>query len=465
MSYRILFALLLIAFAGKAQSTLSKTEVDLGKLYAGSQRFVDISIENPGSSRVHVLRIEQSPNVVYKLSSEVIESGGFITMRVQVNPSSKGAFELGCDIYMSDLKEPLHFRLKGNVMELPKNTFTTTACPDFNAAPAANTPSDLTIETVDKATGELLARSKVVIIRNGEPAGAWLTGKKGSFEVRMPSGYFYFLATKEGYLKKEAGIYVDPTVHVITIPLVRDPELVVDVIEPEIIPETADSLGIDVAEAIIEEVVQQADTITPLNPELSELDADNFEEQFFKPVNIEFVIDVSSSMKQNDKMELMKYAMNQLIGELRPVDRMGIVTYSDNAHVFQDPTLCDRKEIILNSISQLQPEGLTAGGRGIKLGYRQLMLNYDPSKTNIVIIVTDGAFNKDSDDYQKTVKRYAKKGVIFSVVGIQSRPNDETKMTEAANFGKGRYVGIHELSDAQAKLFQEIRAASFKGTK
>ncbi len=80
----------------------------------------------------------------------------------------------------------------------------------------------------------------------------------------------------------------------------------------------------------------------------------------------------------------------------------------------------------------------------------------------MVIIITDGAFNKDSDDYQKTVRKYAKKGIIFSVVGIQAKEKDEIQMTEAAAFGAGRYVSIHQLSDAQDKLFREIRIASFK---
>ena len=463
----VLFAFaFLSAIYSVAQSALSQNRVDLGDIYSNTQRYVDVSIRNPGNSKIYVLRIEQSPNVVYKLSEEIIPANGSITLRVQVNPVSKGKFELGCNVFMSDRNEPLTLTIAGNVVELPKSTFTTTACPDFNSTPKPNLPSSLTIITKDKETNELLSSSKVVIIRNGEPAGAWITGKKGSFDLSIPSGYFYFLATNEGYLDKEAGIYVGPDIREVIIPLRKNPDLVPDKVVVEPVPDTATALTIEQAEEIIEEHVaeQVAKDSIQAHPALSDLSEKNFDEQFFKPLNIEFVIDVSSSMKQEDKMELMKYALNQLVAQLRPVDRMGIVTYSDNAQVFQVPTPCDRKEIILKAVSELEPKGLTAGGRGIKLGYRELMLNYNPDKTNLVIIITDGAFNKDSDDYQKVVKKYARKGVIFSVVGVQPRKNDEIKMTEAATFGNGRYVSIHQLTDAQSKLFQEIRLASFKGT-
>lgn len=449
-----------------AQSSLSVSTVDFGDLYAGSERFADVSIRNQGGAKIYVLRVEQNPELVYKLSSDIVDPEGFTTLRIQLNPIKRGPFQFICRVYMSDQPEPLTVTITGDVKELPKVTALSTACPDFGATPPTNEPTDLTIITVDKQTREPLAVSKVVIIRNGEPAGAWMTGRKGNFRIAIPPGYFYFLATHEGYLSKEAGVYVAADIKEITIPLSRDPEFTPEIDVPIAeVPDSSETLTIDEAIAIIDDHVAEQiaqDTLPPVNPELADLSMKNFETQFFKPVNVVFVVDVSSSMKQGEKMDLLKYSLNQLIHELRPVDRMGIVTYSDNAHIFQVPTPCDRKEVIAKAISELKPQGMTAGGKGIKLGYRQVMMNYDPDKANVIIIITDGAFNKDSDDYQKVVRKYAKKGVIFSVVGIQARENDAKKMTEAADFGKGRYVSISQLSDAQDKLFQEIRLASFK---
>ena len=463
MRVGFLITFLILSFPSFAQSKLSKKEHDFGSLYANTQRFVDVQIENPGTEPIYILRVEQSPNIVHKLGDDVIPAGGSVSLRVQVNPLTTGRFQLGCNVFMSDQNKPLAFTVTGNVLELAKKDFNTTACPDFNSTPVQNESSEITIITFDKETREPLSRSKVIVIHNGEPAGAWITGKKGAFDVKMTSGYFYFLATHDGYLNKEAGVYVGPEIHEISIPLTRNPELITDIPLDTAASEETEILDIDEAKEIIAEVIEEADTIQTINPNLTKVDPHNFDEQFFKPVNIEFVIDISSSMKQGDKMELMKYALNQLVGELRAVDRMGIVTYADNAQVFQSPTQCDRKEVILKAVSELKPEGMTAGGKGIKKGYNELMMNYDPTKTNIVIVITDGAFNKDSDNYQKIVKKYAKKGIIFSVVGIKTNANDTKRMTEAANFGAGRFISIDQLSDAQTKLFQEIREASFKG--
>lgn len=139
------------------------------------------------------------------------------------------------------------------------------------------------------------------------------------------------------------------------------------------------------------------------------------------------------------------------------------MTYSDGASVLLPPTDCSQKEAIKDKVAELKPHGMTAGGKGIKLGYKQSLQQLSPEKANLVIIITDGAFNKSSDDYQKVVRKYAKKGITFSVVGIQNRPNDERAMREAAEFGKGRYIPINKLVDAQFNLLQEIRIASFKG--
>jgi Ca-activated chloride channel homolog len=203
-------------------------------------------------------------------------------------------------------------------------------------------------------------------------------------------------------------------------------------------------------------------TIAIQYPEFAIIDPLNFDSKLFKDVNVTFVLDISSSMKMGDRMELLKYSLNSLTENLRATDRLGIVTYSDDAQVFMTSKSGEEKESINNAVDELKPIGMTAGGKGIKLGYREQMKTFDPNKANIVIIITDGAFNRDSDSYQKIVKKYAKKGVVFSVVGIQSKPRDAVKLTEASLVGNGRFIAIDKLEDAHNKLFQEIRFVSYR---
>lgn len=453
------------------QQIISDDVFDFGKIDASSKRYIDLTIENPKKTKMYVLRVEHSPEVTHRLSSDLIAPDSSIHLRLQVNPKKAGAFNYVVKLHLSDqLDAPVVYHLKGNFTQEPGGENYMTQCPDFNASPArSNKVNELEIITIDKETKERLSKTVVSIIHNGQPSGTWITGRLGLFREKLPPGFFYFIVSKDGYLTKEAGVYVGPEISEITIPLSKDPKYAPPAPDPE--PEV-----IDIAEELPKQeaqkkldqqmVTEKVDTVvTKVIPELAAIPAENFDADYFKDVNVVFVLDISSSMKMGEKMELMKYSLNQLVGKLRPQDKMGLVTYANTAEVFQSPTSGDRKDELQQSISNLKPLGMTAGGKGIKLGYKEVMKNYDPKKANMVIVITDGAFNKDSEDYQKTVQKYAKNGVIFSVVGIQTRDKDAVLMQQAAEFGHGRFVPIQKLADAHSNLTTEIRIASFRAAK
>ncbi len=462
---RLILCFLLFPIVVFSQTTINKKSFDFGDLGSNSPRYVDMVLTNPSPKDAYILRVDRPNEIVYITNKAIINSNQTLTIRFQVNSKLKGKFSYTVMIYMSDSQEPFEVHLTGNLLEAIEYTDFKTKCPDFNAVPPnLQEVPELTIIVVDKETREPLSKSTVSIIRNGKPAGAWKTGKQGSFKAQVKSGLFYFYASHEGYFPKEAGVFVGPEIREITIPLIKD-----STIKEELIVETPTEEAIEIPIEEVEETI--ANQIPPPKidsaiqvqiPELASIDPMNFDANYFADVNAVFVLDISSSMTIGNRIELLKYSLNSLIKHLRSDDRIGIVTYSDNAQVFLPPTLGSSKGEIEAAVDKLKPRGLSAGGRGIKLGYKQVMKNYDPNKANMVIIITDGAFNKDSDDYQKIVRKYAKKGVTFSVVGVEAREKDAELMTAAASYGMGRYIDIKELSDAQHKLFQEIRIGSFR---
>jgi Ca-activated chloride channel family protein len=448
------------------QDPIANDEFVLGDVHSYTRRFIDMKFGNPSDKKIYVLRVEHSPEVTYRLSSELLLPDSTVQFRIQVNPTKVGPFNYVIKVYFSHQSEPVVYRIKGVLKEKIEYDNYMTKCPDFNAKPAKKLERpELTIITVDKETGKPISRSTVSIIRNGEPAGTWVTGTSGKFRDNIPPGFFYFLASHEGYLPLEAGVFVGPEISEITIPLTRDGSKPEEK-KPEPTREDATQLPKEVAEKELEkqfESIKQDSVYATDFPELASIPDSIFSPEYFKDVNVIFVLDISASMQMGEKMELMKFSLNELVNQLRTNDRMGIVTYSNNAKVLQPSVSGDNKSALKGVIGSLEAGGMTAGGKGIKLAYKEMMKNYDPKKANLVIIITDGAFNKDSDDYQKTVKKYAKKGVVFSVVGIQSRERDQVLMTEAATFGKGRFVLIKKLTDAYHNLTREIRIASYKG--
>ena len=95
-----------------------------------------------------------------------------------------------------------------------------------------------------------------------------------------------------------------------------------------------------------------------------------------KPNHLTFLIDVSGSMMDADKLPLLKDALAMLVRQMRPVDRVGLVVYAGNAGLVLPSTSGDQKEKILQAIEALSAGGSTAGGEGIMLAYDVARQNF-----------------------------------------------------------------------------------------
>lgn len=452
------------------QITFDKTEHDFGDLYSGDQRYVDVYLKNNSNKVAFVLSVDKPMEVVYIQKGAMIDPDSSTVIRFQVNKRTKGRFQYKIPVFTSDKNEPTTVTLKGAIKELPSSQNNFTACPNFGQSPAEGNPLDfkLIVETIDKETREKLGRSTVAIIQNGSPLGKWKTRTNGRFTTQIPLGITYFYATHSGYNPAELGQYVNFKQNKVTLELTRSNELIAEKQEDsEEIPDDDEIVisqpeEVNIEELIVENESEEKDSIGEIPPSFNELDKNNFDPSLFKPVNVVFVVDVSSSMRQADRLELLKYSMTQLVEMLRPQDKIGLVSYATNTQVLLKPTSGENKEEILEIIQDLKAKGLTAGGAGIKLGYKQAKRNFIKDGKNQVIIVTDGAFNRNSDNYKRYIKRFLRKDITLSVVGIKSNEHSEESMREAADLGEGRFILIEKLADAQNNLKQEIRLAAFR---
>lgn len=472
--YRFIFiTILLFPLFCFGQIKFEKTTHDFGDLYSGDQRFVDVYLKNKTIDVAFILSVDKPMEVVYIQRGAMMEPDSSTVIRFQVNQRKKGRFVYKIPVFTSDQDEPTIITLKGSIKELPNNQNNFTACPNFGQTPAEGNPLDfkLVVETIDKDSKEKLGKSTVAIIQNGTPLGKWKTQSNGRFTTKIPLGITYFYATHTGYNPAELGEYVNFKRNKITLELTRnttteedEQEEVVAQVEDEQESKTdiSEPEEVNLNNLIVENEVETIDTTSELPPNFKELDKDNFDPTHFKPVNVVFVVDVSSSMRQADRLELLKYSMYQLVEMLRPQDKIGLVSYATNANVLLKPTSGENKEEIKEIIKDLKAKGLTAGGAGIKLGYKQAKRNFIKDGKNQVIIVTDGAFNRNSGNYKKYIKRFLRKDITLSVVGIKSNEKSEVSMKEAAELGEGRFILIEKLADAQKNLKQEIRLAAFR---
>jgi Ca-activated chloride channel homolog len=476
---RLLFLLFLIVSPfTKAQMEFQTTKHDFGDLLANDERFVDIVIINKTPKKQYLLTVKKPYEIVYLVKGQFVDPKDTIVVRLQVNTNVKGRFSYEVNIFTSDKDEATTVKLTGNIKEtVGGGKSSLTDCPDFNTRPNQNTNAfDLTVVTIDQETKKPIATSSVTFIQNGRPLGVNKTNRDGRIVKNSPIGFYYFYATKEGYYPAELGSYVNFKRNYIVIelskkpePIIVEPEVVADVTiveEPEIeivIDEPPLEKEIPLEIVLVEEETTEVSETVEIPVALQDLDPNNFEETYFKPINVVFVLDVSASMKAGEKMELMKFALFQLNEVLRPQDKVALVTYSTNAQVLLPPTSGNEKEVINEKVEALKAAGYTAGGEGIKMGYKQALKGYIQDGSNIVIVITDGAFNRNSGDYKKIIAKYKKKGILLSVVGIQNSEKDEVNMRESANLGGGRYIPIFKLIDAKQNLLKEIRFLTFRG--
>jgi Ca-activated chloride channel family protein len=467
----LFFVFLLSSIFSFGQIVFEKTKHDFGDLEPYSDRFVDIKVTNKGAKKEYLLSVKKPYDVVYLVNGQFIEKDSSLIVRLQVNPKVKGRFNYEVQIYTSDRVEPTIIKVTGNMKDLPSdNTSAFTSCPDFSSRPGGKSNDfDLTVVTIDKNSKEPLSKSNVTMIQNGQPVWAMNTDKNGKIKENSTLGLSYFYATHDGYFPAELGAYVNFQRNYIVLELEKDPAISLPVpaqqqtvveVEPPIEQETVVQIEEKLEEQLLNETPTAQTTEVPV--ELAALDKNNFSDMYFKPVNVVFVLDVSASMNQGDKMELMKYSLFQLAGMLRPQDKMAIVTYATDTQVLLEPTSGADKEKINSEVSALKAGGMTAGGAGIKLGYKEALKGKLPDGVNQIIVITDGAFNRNSDDYKKYIKKYSKKGIQMSVVGIKNKDVDEKEMREAAELGGGRYIPIFKLVDAQNNLKEEIRLSAFK---
>ncbi|MCI5054743.1 MAG: VWA domain-containing protein [Flavobacteriales bacterium] len=182
----------------------------------------------------------------------------------------------------------------------------------------------------------------------------------------------------------------------------------------------------------------------------------------FSPNNIVFLVDISSSMKQRQRLELLKVATFQLLDLLRDVDRMAIVTYATETRVALESTSASETDKIEEVVMELEAKGFTAGGKGIKKAYDVAQENYIQGGNNEVIIITDGAFNIGQDDPSliPTIKKNSRKGIKISVVGIKNGAATYESLQTIAKKGGGSYVKITTPEEAQTVLVDQIKEHS-----
>ncbi|NML35724.1 DUF3520 domain-containing protein [Chitinophaga sp. G-6-1-13] len=182
------------------------------------------------------------------------------------------------------------------------------------------------------------------------------------------------------------------------------------------------------------------------------------------PSNLVFLVDVSGSMDEENKLPLVKRAFAALVQQLRPQDRVAVVVYAGAAGVVLPSTSGSEKKKILEAMESLQAGGSTAGGEGIMLAYKIATENRSAKSNNRVILATDGDFNvgaSSDGELQRIIEKERQQGVFLSVLGFGMGNYKDNKLELLADKGNGNYAYIDNFEEARRTFVTEFGGTLF----
>jgi Ca-activated chloride channel family protein len=177
------------------------------------------------------------------------------------------------------------------------------------------------------------------------------------------------------------------------------------------------------------------------------------------PANLVFLVDVSGSMDTPKSLPLLKSALKFLVNQLRPQDRVSLVTYASGTQVVLEPTSGSQKTKIIAALDNLRAGGSTSGAAGIALAYSMAEQSYIKGGINRIFLATDGDFNvgvTNFDELKNMAEEKRKSGVSLSTLGFGEGNYNEKLMEQLADAGNGNYSYIDTLNEGQKVLVDEM---------
>ncbi len=403
------------------------------------------TFKNTGNAVLYILRTEHERSVTVILPQHGIEANDTGSIRVYYSPDRKGKFNEKIIVYTNASDKPAVLKLSGDIKSLSSSP---QECYSFildNEAQIRNPRCEGTV--INKETKLPIAGSKVYIYSSNQLVGKTTT-PNGDFSIALNIGLYDFMATAEGY----DTAYKDETYF-----NKNTPRLIFELSQRKaktILPPTVaiDSKKHDTTKTATKTEPKDTPLVSRNQPGLLSYDE-------YKPNNIVFLIDISSSMQGKDRLPLLKISINKMISQLRDIDNITIITYADRAKVLVPSTNANMKEEIYKGIDTLKAYGTTAGSKGLDLAYQMAAQSYIIDANNQIILATDGAFTLKRKD-QKVIRKFAKgksKKITLTTVGFGSEKTSLKTLEEMSQEGNGNYIYINSIELAERAMLEEIK--------
>lgn len=177
------------------------------------------------------------------------------------------------------------------------------------------------------------------------------------------------------------------------------------------------------------------------------------------PSNFVFLIDVSGSMDQPNRLPLLKESFQLLVKNLRQQDTVSIVIYGGSVGVWLQPTSGEEKQKISKAIEELYASGDTPGEAAIRTAYKLAESTFMKEGNNRIILATDGDFNigqTTEKDLEELIAKEKETGVYLTCLGVGMGNYKDSKIEILAKKGNGNFAYIDDIREAEKVLVTEF---------
>lgn len=445
MTRQILYILaVLCSSPACGQLVLGTASKDFGELGAFDERFADFEITNTGARDEIIFRVEADKHTAVRMSAKTVAPGKTETVRLQYNPPQEGPFEVKAKIFASAWQSPRSVTLTGNA----RFAETGTPCPEFSEVPSGALRT-FTMALRDEHL-KPLSGVGVHFYKNGKRGPQLTADNRGELRAELQPGRWLIVLRGKG-IAADTAVYTSATL-----------DRLLWVIKADMKPEEDT------------EPTPEDDRIAEIRPEVPPADSRSADTRSetgdseimplsrFKQSNVVFLVDVSASMKQRGRMDLLKVAMIDLLEALRDADRFSLITYASETHTLIQASEALDRDACAAAISALQPGGSTEGAKAVDKAGKTARKHFLPEGNNQIILATDGAFNEGAKQARRLARKHHRRGVNLSVLCIRCGSFTEKEMRGLAEAGSGEFIAVDEIDDAGARLISEVKRSALR---
>ena len=409
----------IISFSGWGQKAeLQNNALDLGRFSeAGSIRFKAI-IKNSGTKPLVLLRADAPKNVDVNVTRKSVQPNDTLEVTLVYHPLAAGLFKHSIQFVTNSTPEAAPFTFSGSIDKLLNDNLL--HCVDFKPK-AKGESAEIEMQALHRAfisdaiSGKPLQQAEITYIdKQGNVSTIQLNSSNGYLEYKTAVGYYALIVKAPGY----EALFLE-----------------------QYISSRSTSQNYMLTPAKIKTSDKRETGNFLQNP------SDTLDASTHKPNNLVFLIDASGSMKEENKLPLLKKAIIRLTEPLRSSDFISIIAYADDVEILVSNTPGNKKTELREAINSLKADGITAGAAGLNKAYELILQNYIVGGNNQILLATDGVFRLSANQ-RKSVELQAKsveKPVVLSIVALG---NDDAALNMLKNLSQKGNGNLMHLNDS-----------------